>query len=523
MRYPFVVHLGIDLGTTLTQVAFADRGNYPVLSFTAPSGEAYEGFPSLVAERAGELMFGLEALEAADDPSTTVVRSWKRWLSLPETSPDAVVEVGSVELPLVDLVTRFLEALRQGILERSNLPRAVARKSPDMSAVVATPANALGTQRFLTLEAFRRAGFSVRGTLNEPSAAGFDYAHRHAATLTSRREHIVVYDLGGGTFDASLVAMTGAAHDVLATAGAPRLGGDDFDEVLLGMVTERGRLDDLETRARAALLNQCRDAKERLGPNARRIVIEPEGGPVVTIPVADYYAACAPLIERSVDAMLPVMDRLEEQTARDAMDELAGIYVVGGASALPPIVRTLRARFGRRVHRSPSPSSATAIGLAIACDEVRPFRLTDRFSRHFGVFREDRGGTAACFDAIFTRDTPLPSSEDRVVVGERVYQAAHNLGHFRFVECARLDASGAPAGDVALTGDVLFPFLPALQGERDLTSVAVERLPAQGPMIKEEYALDERGLVALTITDLQTGHAREFQLGSSAARKAGRP
>lgn len=511
------MRLGIDFGTTLTQVAFVDRGNYPVLTFTGRSGEVYEGFPSLVLERDGALVFGLDALESADHSTVSVVRSWKRSLSYPDTSPDSTISVGSLELPLSDLLTLFLEALREAILTRSNLPRSRARKDRELPAVVATPANALGTQRFLTLEAFRRAGFSVRGALNEPSAAGFDYAHRRAATVTSRREHIVVYDLGGGTFDASLVEMTGQAHDVLATAGIQRLGGDDFDEVLFELVAERAGLGRLEPGARAALLDQCRDAKERLGPNSRRIVIEPEDADAVTIPVADYYAACAPLIERTIDAMLPVMTRLDEQAG--PMDELAGIYVVGGASVLPPVARTLRARFGRRVYRAPMPSAATAIGLAIACDEARPFKLTDRFSRHLGVFREERGGAAARFDPIFSRDMPLPSSPGESVVHERVYQAAHNLGHFRFVECAALDRSGAPTGDVALTADVLFPFSPGLQGQPDLSGVPVERLSTAGPMIKEEYAIDERGLVALRITDLGTGHAREFRLGSGSPRK----
>ena len=68
--------------------------------------------------------------------------------------------------------------------------------------------------------------------LNEPSAAGFEYTHRHRNTLTSKREHVVVYDLGGGTFDASLVRMSRPAHEVVATAGINRLGGDDFDDVL---------------------------------------------------------------------------------------------------------------------------------------------------------------------------------------------------------------------------------------------------------------------------------------------------
>jgi molecular chaperone DnaK (HSP70) len=91
-------------------------------------------------------------------------------------------------------------------------------------------------QRFLTLEAFRRAGFQVRGLLNEPSAAGIEYAHHaHRAGLSARRELVVVYDLGGGTFDASIISMAARRHEVVRSAGMAQLGGDDVDHLLLDL------------------------------------------------------------------------------------------------------------------------------------------------------------------------------------------------------------------------------------------------------------------------------------------------
>jgi molecular chaperone DnaK (HSP70) len=91
------------------------------------------------------------------------------------------------------------------------------------------------TQRLVTLEAFRQAGFTVINMLNEPSAAGIEYAHRYRQTLGGRREKVAVYDLGGGTFDVSLVGMQGRAHDVLTSVGLSRLGGDDLDALLSGV------------------------------------------------------------------------------------------------------------------------------------------------------------------------------------------------------------------------------------------------------------------------------------------------
>jgi molecular chaperone DnaK (HSP70) len=520
------VKLGVDFGTTRTIVAYADRGNYPVLSFFDAAGDAHDHFPSIVAERGGELLFGFAALEQpsamsgdARDKKGAVVRSFKRLLSDAHAVPDKSVVIGSMTIGLGELVTRFLVALKEAILTRSNLPKELRARARSVRSAIGVPANAHAAQRLLTLDAFRRAGFEPKAMHNEPSAAGFEYTHRHRDTLTSKREHVVVYDLGGGTFDASLVRMRGATHEVLATAGVNRLGGDDFDEALAEVVLARagGARRAVAPDALARLLDQCRDAKERLNPSSRKISIDLEealgdAAPVaqIAVTVADFYDACAPLVARSLEAMEPVMARLEGDA--DAPDDLAGIYVVGGASELPIVARTLRQRFGRRVHRSPYPSAAIAIGLAIACDESAAFALTDRCTRTFGVFRESAAGCEITFDPIFTSDTLIPD-HGAPVVCRRDYRAAHNVGHFRFFECAALGADGRPRGDMVLSGDVLFPFDASLRKASNLAEIPVQRSTG-GPRIEEEYALDEHGIVAITIRDVDGGFEQSYTLGA---------
>jgi molecular chaperone DnaK (HSP70) len=531
------VRLGIDFGTTRTVVACADRGNYPVVSFDDDAGDAHDFFPSVVAERDGELRFGFDALAAAAaDPSFTTVRSFKRLLADAHSGSGQTVSIGSTTIAIDELVTRFLGATKQAVLTRSNLPNANAGKSAkgakggddELRSVVAVPANASGAQRFVTLDAFRRAGFNPIAMLNEPSAAGFEYTHRHRDTVTSRREHVVVYDLGGGTFDASLVRMRGRSHEVLATAGVNHLGGDDFDDVLVDLVLARAGLDrsTIDRASLDRLVDQCRDAKERLNPSSRKISIDAEAalGPLtktseIVVPVTDFYEACMPLVERAIDVMVPVMSRLDGAVAGGvdaAFDEIAGIYVVGGASELPIVARSLRQRFGRRVHRSPYPSAAIAIGLAIACDESAGFDLSDRYSRTFGVFRESRAGAEITFDPIFTHDTELPARAGQPLRRRRVYSAAHNVGHFRFFECNAVSEDGRPRGDMMISGDVFFPFDPELGDTPpgDLTGIAVERMSAKGPRIEEEYSLDEHGIVAITIKNVDAGFERVYRLGS---------
>jgi molecular chaperone DnaK (HSP70) len=106
------VRLGIDFGTTRTVVACADRGNYPVLSFSDEAGDAHDFFPSVIAERGGELRFGFDALATVGDPSFTAVRSFKRLLSDGHAAPGRKVRVGETTFALDELVTRFLAAVR---------------------------------------------------------------------------------------------------------------------------------------------------------------------------------------------------------------------------------------------------------------------------------------------------------------------------------------------------------------------------------------------------------------------------
>jgi len=176
--------------------------------------------------------------------------------------------------------------------------------------------------------------------------------------------------------------------------------------------------------------------------------------------------------------------------------------------------RLLRERFGRRVHRSPYPSAAVAIGLAIASDDTRDFALVDRYARTFGVFRESDAGREVTFDSIFTPDTVLPARIEGPLTRTRVYRAAHNVGHFRFFECSALDSSGRPHGDMTVFGDVRFPFDTELASSGDVTDVTVERLERDGPRIEESYSLDARGIVLVVIRNLDSGHERSYRLGT---------
>lgn len=497
--------LGVDLGTTRTTVAVADRGNYPVVGFLDADDDVHDWFPSVVARTGpgpGGLVFGYAALAAAAH-GAPAVRSFKRALGEPDAGPRSELLVGDEAVALPDLLAGFLTELARALRTRST----IAGEDLDRT-VISVPAHAHSGQRFLTLEAFRAAGFDVVLLVNEPSAAGFEYSHRKGRTLTRQRNRVVVYDLGGGTFDASLVAIDGGRHEIEASIGLNRLGGDDFDAVLADLALARAGRGPLDVDARGGaayldLLDQAREAKERLSPQSRRLVLEVDDDPV-TVTVDDFYEAAAPLVTRTMEAMTPLVQGLDEGTNT----EVAGLYLVGGASALPLVPRMLRDRFGRRVHRAPLPAASTAIGLAIAADQDSGYSLTDRLSRAVGVFREAEAGAEVAFDQILGRD-------QRIVPGETVsvrrrYRAAHNVGHFRFVEVPGAD--GTPRGELVPFGEALFPFAPELRDGRDLRQVPVHRV--SGPLVEEVYTVDGNGLVEVEITDLDSGYAVRHRLGS---------
>src|SRR5919199_4557762 len=213
--------LGIDYGTTRTVVAAVDRGNYPVVSFQTAAGDTQDWYPSLIAARGDARLYGLDAARRQDDPDWALLRSCKRQLAT--LGPAARITLGTGAVPALELLTAFLAQLRRDLVERSNL-----RVTPHeaLEATIAVPANANSNQRFLTLEAFRRAGFQVRGLLNEPSAAGIEFAHHvRSAGPSTRRELVVVYDLGGGTFDASVISMAARRPQGGRSAGVAQLGG----------------------------------------------------------------------------------------------------------------------------------------------------------------------------------------------------------------------------------------------------------------------------------------------------------
>jgi molecular chaperone DnaK (HSP70) len=507
------MHIGIDFGTTRTVVAAVDRGNYPIVSFHPEDGDTLEWYPSVAAARDGEIVFGFDAAQKQGAEAWGVLRSFKRRLGT--TGPDELVEIGGHRLTALELLTGFLSALRGDLLARSNLR---VKRNEKLQATISVPANSNSNQRFITIEAFRRAGFDVRGMMNEPSAAGVEYAHHLASAGSSKRETLVVYDLGGGTFDSSVINLVERDHEILSSEGIAKLGGDDFDIVLLDLALKAWGVHsadwEVSDAALAKLLEECRHKKEGLHPNTRRITIDLglgiEGAGEVVVNVSEYYEECRPLIESTIEAMEHVM----EKSAREAGFDLreSSVYLVGGSSDLPLVARLLREKYGKQVRRSPYPHAATAIGLAIAADTEAGYKLRERFTRHFGVWREWDEGRQIAFDQLFEKNTALPLKGEQPLVRVRRYAPIHNVGHFRYLECGRLDQDGQPQGDLAPWDEILFPFDPQLRGVEDLKDASISHSRVHNHIVEEIYSCDHNGIIEVEIKDAFNGFSRRYTL-----------
>jgi molecular chaperone DnaK (HSP70) len=276
------------------------------------------------------------------------------------------------------------------------------------------------------------------------------------------------------------------------------------------------------------LHEECRAQKESLHPNTRNISIDlgvvREIWPQVSLPVARFYERCQLLVQETLNA---TEDLLAAQgyglagasaNAQAGDQNLEALYVTGGGSELPIVARMLREVFGRRVRRSAYTRSATAIGLAIQADAQAGYVLRDRFTRHFGVWREADEGRTVIFDPLFSKGTQLPSSGEPPLVQSRQYTPAHNIGHFRYLKCSHLTQDGRPAGDFTVWDDIRFAFDPALRETPDLSGVPVTHLdPGLQIQAEESYSCDAGGTVKVTIADLKQDYSRSYRLGRWAA------
>ncbi|MGA1795097.1 MAG: Hsp70 family protein [bacterium] len=506
--------LGVDFGTSHTVAASLEDGTYTVCRFTC-NGESKEYIPSLIAVKDGSIKFGWDAVSCENDPNVYLMRSLKRMCG--HCPPDLDVELApDVHVTILELTALFLGHVKEMLKNNSSLS---IDKDKPIEVMIATPANANTNQRYITMEAFKKAGFTVKGMLNEPTATAIEFSHRYLKKPGNQGpvKNVVVYDLGGGTFDASVIGLDNNYYDVITHEGVAKLGGDDIDTVILDLVLQRlnKQRKELSQSDHIRLLEECRKKKEGIDGFGGKLTIDVSHvfheERHVQLDKKDIYNHCEPIIQQSLDTLNTAIKTFE-MTETDSKERrnLDAIYLTGGAVAFPLVTRRLHDQFGKKVRISPYPEASTAIGLAISAGPALSGRLREAVTRNLGVWREY--GTNKIFDTIIDKRSRLETQSGTLRI-KRTYNPIHNLGHLRFIECSSLGQSGEPSGDITDIKEIFFPYDPQLKDEERLYQVPVMSRPDLSTQeVTETYSYDSRGIITLEIENLSAQYKKTYIL-----------
>ena len=471
--------IGIDLGTTNSCVAVMEGGEPVVIA----NAEGARTTPSVVAfSKTGERMVGQVAKRQAITNPDRTISSIKR-------------EMGSNYTVAVDGKSYTPQEISSMILAKLKGDAEAYLGEKVDSAVITVPAYFTDAQRQATKDAGQIAGLDVKRIINEPTAAALAYG-----SDKEKDQKIMVYDLGGGTFDVSIIEMGDGVQEVLATAGNNRLGGDDFDQRVMDWLADTFKADT------GIDLKNDKMAMQRLKEAAEKAKIELSGmtsttinlpfitadatGPKhldTTLTRAKFNELTADLVEKT---MGPVKQALSDSGL--SKDELDKVLLVGGSTRIPAVVDAVKDFIGKDPFKGINPDECVAIGAAIQggvlAGDVKGLLLLDVTPLSLGI--ETMGGVAT---KIIERNTTIPTKKSQIFS-----TAADNQTS---VEVHVLQGEREMAADNKTLGNFHLDGIPAA--------------PRGVPQIEVTFDIDANGIVHVSAKDLGTGKEQNITITAS--------